>query len=87
MENNVRWACPVAGCDYETGVYMSGGDTLGPEVHAERVERLRAQHPAHPPSAYVSSARDRPRSASERALDRAMNDYAYDLDLMTNEPN
>lgn len=48
MGANLRFACPVEGCEYTAGFRLSMGEEELPEEHSKRTEILRAEHPNHP---------------------------------------
>jgi hypothetical protein len=48
MGANLRFACPVEGCEYTAGFRLGMGEEDLPEEHSKRYEILRAEHPNHP---------------------------------------
>jgi hypothetical protein len=58
----VAFRCPIPGCQYRTYFFLGAGVGLSLNVHAERYETLRIEHPNHPATTPVTW----PPAASER---------------------
>lgn len=48
MGASLPFYCPIEGCNYSTTFRLGMGEEADPKAHAERVEILREEHPAHP---------------------------------------